>query len=95
MNKSFTESTVEEAVLEWVDGLTYCVLHGREIAPGEPATERDSFRDVLLVGRLRDAIARLNPKAPADACDDALRRVLRIDTPNLRLPSRSQSAQRT
>ncbi len=26
----FTESTVEEAVLEWVEGLEYGVLHGSE-----------------------------------------------------------------
>jgi len=83
MSSKFTESTVEEAVLEWGDGLTYGVLHGPEIAPGEAAAERDSFGDVLLVGRLRDAIARLNPKIPADTCDDALRRVLRTETPNL------------
>lgn len=83
MSKSFTESTVEEAVLEWVEALTYGVLHGPEIAPGEPAAERDSFGDVLLIDRLRDAIARINPEIPVDACEDALRRVLRTETPSL------------
>ncbi len=83
MTRSFTESTVEEAVLEWAEGLSYAVLHGPEIAPGEPAAEREVFSDVLLIARLRDAIARINPKIPTDACDEALRRVLRTETPNL------------
>ena len=82
MNK-FTESTVEEAVLEWVESLGYAVLFGPEIAPGEPAAERETFGDVVLVGRLRDAIERLNKNVPADACDEVLTRVLRTDTPNL------------
>lgn len=30
----FTESTVEEAVLEWAEGLAYAVLQGPEIAFG-------------------------------------------------------------
>jgi type I restriction enzyme R subunit len=80
---NFTESVVEEAVLEWAGNLGYSVLHGPEIAPGEPAAERETFSDVVLVGRLREAIERLNPKVPAGAQDEALRRVLRTETPSL------------
>ena len=89
MMSVFTESTVEEAVLEWTDELAYAVLHGPEIAPGEPAAERETFGDVLLMGRLRDAIERINPKVPDEARDEALRRVIRTETPNL---ARKQSA---
>ena len=32
----FTESVVEEAALAWLEGLGYTILHGPEIAPGEP-----------------------------------------------------------
>jgi type I restriction enzyme, R subunit len=80
---SFTESTVEEAVLEWAAGLQYGVLFGPEIAPSEPAAERASFGDVLLVARVRDALARINPKIPAEALDDAFRKLIRTETPNL------------
>ena len=52
MSNKFTESTVEEAILEWAEGLEYAVLHGPEIAPDEPGAERESFGDVILVGRL-------------------------------------------
>ena len=37
---TFTESVVEEAALVWLELLGYAVLHGPDIAPGEPAAER-------------------------------------------------------
>ena len=36
VSTSFTESTVEEAALCWLADLGYEILHGPEIAPGEP-----------------------------------------------------------
>ena len=80
---TLNESTVEDAALSWFTDLGYAVANGMHIAPGEPASERDSFGDVVLVVRLRNAIRRLNPHMPADACDDALRKVLRVGTPAL------------
>ena len=79
----FNESTIEEAALSWFDELGYAVAHGPDLAPGEAAAERDSFADVVLVGRLRDAIDRLNPKIPAEARDEAFRKVLLTDSPSL------------
>ncbi|MGB8354457.1 MAG: type I restriction endonuclease subunit R [Chthoniobacteraceae bacterium] len=76
------ESIVEDAALTWFGELGYAVGHGPHLAPGEPAAERGSFGDVLLVERLRDAILRLNPKIPAEAREDAFRKVLRIGTPS-------------
>jgi hypothetical protein len=46
---SLNESIVEEAALEWFGELGYAVGHGPQMAPGEPATERDSFDHVVLV----------------------------------------------
>ena len=80
---SLNESTVELAALEWFGELGYAVGHGPHMAPGEPASERDSFGDVVLVGRLRAAIARLNPNIPSEAQEEALRKVLRPETPSL------------
>lgn len=47
------ESIVEDAALGWFTELGYSVGHGPDLAPGEPAAERDSFGDVVLMGRLR------------------------------------------
>ena len=67
-----SESTVEAAALSWFEGLGYATLQGPHIAPGEPNTEREAFSDVVPVGRLRDAIDRLNPRIPQEAREDAL-----------------------
>src|SRR6266700_1387584 len=77
------ESTVEAVALSWFEGLGYAVAHAPHLAPGEIAAERTSFSDVVLVGRLRDAIAGLNPAIPSDAREEALRKVLRHDAPSL------------
>ena len=67
---NFTESIVEEATLEWFGGQSYAVAHGPILAPGQPAAERDTFGEVVLMARLRDAIARLNPFIPDDAREE-------------------------
>src|SRR5216110_2665987 len=77
------ESVVEEAALSWFRELGYTVANAPHLAPGEIAAERSSFADVVFIGRLRDAIARLNPAIPTDAREEALRKVLRHDAPSL------------
>ena len=69
----FTEDDVELAALEWLGEVGYGYLGGPEIAPGESAAERGSYRDVILEGRLRIALAKLNPDLPRDALAEALR----------------------
>ncbi len=86
---SLNESIVEDAALEWFGELGYAVGHGPHLAPGEPATERDSFAEVVLVGRLREAIRRLNPAIPEEAREEALRKVLRVGTPALTQTNRA------
>ena len=80
---SLNESIVEDAALEWFGELGYAVGHGPHLAPGEPAAERDSFGEVVLVGRLREAIRRLNPAIPEEAREEALRKVLRAKFPQI------------
>jgi type I restriction enzyme R subunit len=83
MSGSFTESVVEEAALEWFGALGYQVVFGPTIAPGEPAAERTTYEQVLLEGRVREALCRLNPTVPAEALDEAFRKLTRISSPQL------------
>src|SRR2546430_17173401 len=83
MPAKFTESTVEEAALELVSGMGYTILHGLDIAPGELFAERAEYSDVLLVGRLKQALANINPKIPAVAIEDAIRKLLSVAGPKL------------
>lgn len=64
MTHGLTEFTVESAVLAWFKELGYAVLHGPDIAPGELFAERASYGEVVLVKRLRSALARINPNIP-------------------------------
>ncbi|MBL8425208.1 MAG: type I restriction endonuclease subunit R [Candidatus Accumulibacter phosphatis] len=75
---ALNESTVEDAALTWFGELGYAVGHGPQIAPGEAAAERDSFAEVVLVGRLRAALRRINPAIPDEAREESLRKVLRV-----------------
>jgi type I restriction enzyme, R subunit len=82
----FTESVVEEAALAWLGALGYSIAHGLDIAPGELAAERKDYGQVVLEDRLRQALARLNPKLPAEALEDAFRKIIRVEgaTPEAR-----------
>jgi len=76
---NFTESVVEDAALAWLESLGYTVKHGPEIAPGELFAERGHYGQVILATRLREALMRLNPALPAEAIDDAFRKITRLE----------------
>ncbi|HEY3312358.1 MAG TPA: type I restriction endonuclease subunit R [Anaerolineales bacterium] len=78
----FTESAIEETTLGWFKELGYGVLYGGEIAPEEPAAERANYGEVILAGRLRAALARINPNVPPDALEQAFRKVTRPASPS-------------
>jgi len=80
---NLTESDIEQAALAWLEALDYTILSGPEIAPGEPAAEREDYEQVILESRLRQALQRLNPQVPADALEEALRKLTRPDMPTL------------
>ena len=82
---TFTESVVEDAALAWLETLGYTVLHGPDIAAGMVGAERSdsNYRDVVLEGRLHQALVLLNPDLPAEALDDAFRKLKRTDAPSL------------
>ena len=86
---SLNESIVEHAALTWFGELGYAVGCGPDFAPAEPAAERNSFGEVVLAARLREAIRRLNPAIPEDAREEALRKVLRVGTPSLAQTNRA------
>ena len=78
-----TELDVESAALDWLSGLGYVIFHGPEVAPGESTAEREDYGQVWLPRRLQQALQRLNPQAPPDALDEALRKLTRLDSPSL------------
>jgi type I restriction enzyme, R subunit len=83
VTNTFSETTVEDAALEIFEGLNYTILHGPNIAPGEMFSERASYGDVVLIARLRKALSEINSKIPAEAIEEAIRKVLHPDSPSL------------
>ncbi|HEY5466170.1 MAG TPA: type I restriction endonuclease subunit R, partial [Clostridia bacterium] len=83
--KTFSESIVEDAALEWLQGLGYSIQHGPLLAVGEMFAERSdpNYRDTILAGRLKQALAKLNPELPTEALEDAYRKLMRVDAPSL------------
>jgi type I restriction enzyme R subunit len=77
------ESVVEEAAIAWLGELGWRHVPGPVLAPDGEAPERDSYRAVILEGRLRQALARINDHLPPAALDEVARAVLRLDSPSL------------
>jgi type I restriction enzyme R subunit len=78
-----TEDQLEQETLGWLSEAGYSHLYGPDIAVDGDAPERGDYRQVVLVERLRSAVARLNPAIPAAAREDAIGQVLDLGTPVL------------
>ncbi len=79
---SITENEIEEIALSYLQNLGYSYILGTDISPDGEHPERQ-YNEVVLVTRLRDAIDKLNPNISQDAKEDALKKVLRTESPNL------------
>jgi type I restriction enzyme, R subunit len=77
-----TENEVEELALDILKEQGYKILNGLEISPGGSKQEREDFREVVLKKRLLKAIEKLNPEIPKDALEGAVKKVLRVSSPN-------------
>jgi type I restriction enzyme R subunit len=75
------ESVVEEATLEWLEGLGYTTFNASEIAPDSSNSERQTYADIVLIDRLRSALATINDKIPPDAIEDAIKKVTALIPP--------------
>ncbi len=78
-----TEDQLEQETLCWLTEIGYTPLFGPDLAPEGNSPERTNYRQVLLLERLRGAIARLNPTIPLVAREDALRQVQDLGIPAL------------
>lgn len=78
-----TENDIELYTIEELEKQGFRYVYGPSIAPDGEVPERQAYHDILLVGRLRAAIQKLNPHIPADAQEQALNIVQRIASPDL------------
>lgn len=66
------EDALEQAALEWFSDLGYEVVHGPDIAPDSANSERGNYKEIILWGRLENALRLINPALPHSAISDAL-----------------------
>ncbi len=77
-----SEDHIEQVVIQEFIELGYLYINGADISPDGSMPERE-YNEVVLKNRLQEAIAKLNPSIPYEAQEEALRKVLRSDSPNL------------
>lgn len=77
------ENDVEHATLDWLAQLGYARAYGPDLAPEGKAQERESFGQMYLYGRLRDAARRINPDVDGDLIDEAIKRLERAESQSL------------
>ncbi len=65
-----SEADVEALLLHLLSELGYATASDSDVGPDGKSPEREAYADVLLVGRLKAAIERLNPAIPPDARGD-------------------------
>jgi len=78
-----TENTIEAFAIELFEKLGYDYVYAPDIAPDGDMPERESYEQVLLVKRLKKAVARINKFIPADAQAEAIKEIQRIASPDL------------
>lgn len=81
--KPITENIIEESAIEILHSLGWEYANGKEISPEGLFCERENYSQIVLVNRLRNAIAKINPDIPLEAQEVAVQKVLRIASPDL------------
>ena len=79
---------MEEAALGWFREIGYLVIGGADMQPGENSL-RETHKEILFPTTLREALSRLNPELPAEAIDDAMRKVQNPEGPTLETRNRA------
>lgn len=83
------EAQAEIATVGYFRDLGYGYVHGPTLAPDGDAPERADYGQVVLVGRLRAALRRINAGVPDEAIEEVIRKVSRPDSPSLIVNNRA------
>ncbi|OQY07390.1 MAG: DEAD/DEAH box helicase [Fusobacteriia bacterium 4572_132] len=79
----FTEDELEKASIQYFEELGYEYIFAPTLAPEGENPERNSYADIILEERLREAIYRVNPKAAREAKEEAIRKIIYLDSPSM------------
>lgn len=79
----FDEEMVELATLQILSELGYEHIKGADISPGGESEERESYSDVILKERVKNALFKINRNLPQGALDEAYRQIIAFNSPSL------------
>lgn len=82
MTAVLSEDHIEQIVIQEFIDLGYSYVNGTDISPDGISQERQ-FDEVVLKQRLQAAISKLNPNVPYEAQEEAVKKLLRTNSPNL------------
>ncbi|MEX9884260.1 type I restriction endonuclease subunit R [Providencia rettgeri] len=77
-----TESDIETMTIEQLQALGYEYVYGPDIEPSGKNPLR-TYHQVILQQKVLEAIQRLNPHLTQDKCEEALKQVTQINSPDL------------
>lgn len=75
----------EQPVIDWLRELGYETLFSPDLAPGGAFMERGDYREVVLEGRLKRALKRINPNLPDEALDEVADRIIKYEHEDIEL----------
>lgn len=77
-----SEDHIEQILIQEFKDLGYYYVNGADISPDGTVQERE-FDEVVLRARLEEAVRRINPNVPSEASEEAIKKVLRSESPSL------------
>lgn len=87
--KNLNENTLTgQPVIEWLKEMGYDYEFGPDLSPGQILQERNDPREVVLVGRLKRSIRRLNPDLPDLAIDEAVDKLIKFEHPDVEIANK-------
>lgn len=81
--ENFTEDLLEEAAIEILQNLGYDYASGVDLSPGGSQVEREDYKEVILPNRVQSSLRRINAELPEEALEEAYRRIITFNSPNL------------
>ncbi|WP_241592941.1 type I restriction endonuclease subunit R [Rosenbergiella epipactidis] len=78
-----TESDIEVMAIEQLMAQGFEYLYGPDIEPGSASTLLRNFKQVVLEQHLLAALQRINPHLTSQQCEEALKQVTSINSPDL------------
>lgn len=79
----FREDELEQASLEILQSLGYEYIHGKELSPSAEFPQRESYREVILSEKVKEALFRINRDLPNEALENAYRQIISFNSPSL------------